>query len=148
MPEMAATTAAGDFGAYHAVAAVFMLDYGFFLQRLVKTGPARTGIIFGIGTEQGFATNTTKIRAIAMLVPVLTAERALRALLAADAVFLGIEIGTPFGVGLHHLVLAHDALLLLLENPYGAAPTRLQATFRQSAGYFFATTAAVTENLI
>ncbi len=86
MPEVGITAGTADFDTQHTVAAVFAAGNRFFGKRLPVTGPARTGIELGFGTEQRRITADTMIDARGLCIPVLARERCFSAMLAADGI--------------------------------------------------------------
>src|SRR5579862_1562477 len=85
--EMAAATAAMNFGAQHAEGAVLRLADRV-LQRLIEARPAGAALILGLGREQRQVAARAGEDALAMLLEQRARSRPLGALLAQDLVLL------------------------------------------------------------
>ena len=95
MPEMSAAGAAHHFGTGHAMTAIrFRLDGGL-CRRGIETGPAGSGIIFGLGTEQFLAAAGAAVNAAILAVVVLAGKGLFRALRTADPEFFRGEFLAP-----------------------------------------------------
>jgi len=95
MPEMRVAGAAHYFGTANAMTAIrFRLDGGLSHGR-VETGPAGSGIIFGLGTEQFLAAAGAAVNAAILAVVVLAGKGLFRALRAADPEFFRGEFLAP-----------------------------------------------------
>src|SRR3984893_5002474 len=97
--EMAAATAAVNFGAGHPEGPVFGLPDGV-LERLVKTWPAGAAFEFRLRGEQRQVTAGAGEDALAMLLEQRARTRALGALLAQDLILLRRQLRAPFRIGL------------------------------------------------
>src|SRR6266540_3867043 len=101
--EVSAAARAGDLGAHHAVAAVFVLLHMLLLQRNREAGPTAPGIKLGLGGEQLKPTGGAEIGAGRGGFGILPSEGALGALLTQNAVLLGSERTTPLFIRLANL---------------------------------------------
>ena len=89
MAKMGVADIAQHLGAHHAMAGVEFLAYAFGRQRL-ETGPAATGIEFGVGCEQRRATADAAVYAGRGGISVSAAEGALGAFLPRDRILPGV----------------------------------------------------------
>src|SRR5947207_164443 len=100
--EMAAATAAVNFGAQHSEGAVFGLADGVF-ERLVKTRPAGAAFEFRLRGEQRQVAAGAGEDALAMLLEQRARTRTLGAVLTQDLILLRRQLRAPFGIGLFNL---------------------------------------------
>src|SRR5262249_19472345 len=99
VPEMAAAAAARYLDAHHAVAPVgVLLDLRAF-RRPGEAGPSTSRVDLLARLKEHLAAARAAIGALAMMIPVLAGEGALRPLLAEHAVLLGGEALTPLLLG-------------------------------------------------
>src|SRR5229473_2465934 len=100
--EMAAATAAVNFGPQHPESPVFGFANGV-LQRLVETRPAGTALEFRLRGEQRQVAAGAGEDALAMLLEQRARSRPLGAFLAQDFVLLRRQLRAPLRVGLFDL---------------------------------------------
>src|SRR5271156_1841755 len=72
--EMGAAVLAGHFSANHAVTAIVVFRYIFFLERGREAGPAAAGIEFLLRRKQRFAATDAAVDAVFVAIPVFAAE--------------------------------------------------------------------------
>src|SRR5216683_885646 len=100
--EMAAATAAVDFGPQHPEGAVFGLADRVF-ERLVEARPAGAALEFRLRGEQRQVAAGAGEDALAMLLEQRARSRTLGALLAQDLILLRRQLRAPFRIGLFDL---------------------------------------------
>jgi hypothetical protein len=109
--EMASATGAGDLGASHAMAAVFVLFDVLLIKRIVKAGPAATGVEFGFRWKEFEATGSAEIYAGSLGFRVLSGVGTLGALLTQNTVLFRSKRATPFFIRFANLI--HGSPILL-----------------------------------
>ena len=103
VPEMSVAAAAKHFNAAHAVFVIFFGRDVLVLNRLVETGPATSGLVLRVGTEQLLATADAGVSSRLLLRVVLSAKRRFRSALPRYAeLFIG-QLRPPLGVALANL---------------------------------------------
>src|SRR5450759_817158 len=100
--EMAAATAAMNFGPQHPKGPVFCLADGV-LDRLIKTRPAVAALELGLRGEQRQVAAGTGEDALAMLLKQRARSRTLGTLLAQDFILLRRQLRAPFRIGFFDL---------------------------------------------
>jgi len=88
----------------HAEAVVLLSGDSVFAQGLIKTGPATTGIILGVGVEQFGPAALTGVDTRVLAVPIFAGESAFRTLFPCDVKLIVTQLGFPFGFGLADFV--------------------------------------------
>ena len=97
--QVRATAAAGDFGATHEVAAVFVLGNRRLFHRCNETGPATAGIKLGRRVEERLTATDAALDTGFLAVPVGAAEGRFGAFFAGDVVLRWRQASPPFGFG-------------------------------------------------
>ena len=119
MAEVGVALAAARLDPHHPMAVVLFFGDPIFGQRLPKTGPTRTRLVLGVGTEQIVAAARAAVDPTLLVVTERAGEGPLGALLTGDMLlFLG-QITPPFRVALGHF-LSHDSSFLAKANQRGS----------------------------
>ncbi len=86
MPQVGSAFGALDLNTLHAVGKILLLGDHLIAYRLKIAGPATTGVVLGVGVEQGLTTAGTVVNTRHLAVVILTAKRAFGATQATDMV--------------------------------------------------------------
>src|ERR1017187_2429707 len=119
--EMAAASAAMNFGPQHPKGAVFGLADGV-LERLIKARPAGAALEFRLRGEQRQVATGAGEDALAMLLEQRARPRALGALLAQDLILLRRQLRAPFRIGFFDLEFLRGVCRRGPEPPEGGKP--------------------------
>lgn len=106
MPEVCITVTTDHFGTFHKETAIISLGNRFRLQRLIKTRPACSGVVFGFRGKKWLATTNTLVNPALFAIPILTRKCPLRAFLPGHLKLLWTQLLFPLRGGL--LDLCHD----------------------------------------
>lgn len=96
MTEVCITGFTEHFRANHAVSAVCVFDNQCWINRFKVAWPSASRIKFRVGCKQGSAATDTVVNACGFVIPELTREGALSALLAGYVVCFGRQLLSPF----------------------------------------------------
>src|SRR5436190_12882757 len=110
--QVRAAVVAAHFHPHHAVRGVHHALDDLAVHRLEVAGPAAAGVELGVRLEQRRAAAYAFVLAWVPVVPVFAGEGPLGGGVARHLVLHWVELGTPFGVGLLDLVVAHGGGLL------------------------------------
>ena len=103
---MSVAACAEDFDTAHAVAVIHAVPEVFVIVRLGVAGPAGAGIELIFALEEGEVATDAVVGAVAFAFEVDAAEGGFGAVVAEDAVLLGVEALLPFFVGEDEFVFA------------------------------------------